>query len=75
MTEIVRDAYIINGIDIGDNSPFAKSSISKINKINQQKLFNTVKDLRESRYRQAVTWNRHGDGWLNRLNGIEFNQA
>ena len=75
MTEIVRDAYIINGIDIEDNSPFAKSSISKINKINQQKLFNTVKDLRESRYRQAVTWNRHGDGWLNRLNGIEFNQA
>ena len=75
MREIVRDAYRINGIDIGDNSPFAKSSISKINKINQQKLFNTVKDLRESRYRQAVTWNRHGDGWLNRLNGIEFNQA
>ena len=75
MREIVRDAYRINGIDIEDNSPFAKSSISKINKINQQKLFNTVKDLRESRYRQAVTWNRHGDGWLNRLNGIEFNQA
>ena len=75
MREIVRDAYRINGIDIGDNSPFAKSSISKINKINQQKLFDTVKDLRESRYRQAVTWNRHGDGWLNRLNGIEFNQA
>jgi hypothetical protein len=38
MREIVRDAYRINGIDIGDNSPFAKSSISKINKINQQKL-------------------------------------
>ena len=75
MTEIVRDAYIINGIDIGDNSPFAKSSISKINKINQQKLFDTVKELRESRYRESATWDRHGDGWLNRLNGIEFNQA
>ena len=75
MTEIVRDAYIINGIDIGNNSPFAKSSISKINKINQQKLFDTVKELRESRYRESATWDRHGDGWLNRLNGIEFNQA
>jgi lysozyme family protein len=75
MREIVRDAYRINGIDIGDNSPFAKSSISKINKINQQKLFDTVKELRESRYREAATWDRHGDGWLNRLNGIEFNQA
>ena len=75
MTEIVRDAYIINGIDIEDNSPFAKSSISKINKINQQKLFDTVKELRESRYRESATWDRHGDGWLNRLNGIEFNQA
>ena len=75
MTEIVRDAYRINGIDIGDNSPFTKPSISKINKINQQKLFDTVKELRESRYRESATWDRHGDGWLNRLNGIEFNQA
>ena len=75
MREIVRDAYRINVIYIGDKSPFAKSSISKINKINQQKLFDTVKELRESRYRQAATWDRHGDGWLNRLNGIEFNQA
>lgn len=75
MREILRDAYNINGIDIGDNSPFDKSSIKKANKLNQEKLFDTIKELRENRYRQAATWKRHGEGWMNRLNGIEFNRA
>lgn len=75
MSEIVRDAYSMNGISIEDDSPFSKSSIKKANKLNQEKLFNTIKELRESRYRQAATWNRHGEGWMNRLNGIEFNQT
>ena len=75
MGEILVDAYSINGIDIDGSSPFAKSSIKKANKLNQEKLFNTIKQLRESRYREAATWSRHGEGWMNRLNGIEFNRA
>jgi lysozyme family protein len=77
MRSLMRDLYSKNGIEIGDADPFAKSSIEKINKLNQSKLFNTIKDLRGGLYRQAATWKRHGEGWMNRLEGIEFenNQA
>jgi lysozyme family protein len=77
MRGLMRDIYSMNGIEIGDADPFAKSSIEKINKLNQSKVFNTVKDLREGLYKQAATWKRHGEGWINRLEGIEFenNQA
>jgi lysozyme family protein len=77
MRSLMRDLYSKNGIEIGDDDPFAKSSIEKINKLNQSKLFNTIKDLRGGLYRQAATWKRHGEGWMNRLEGIEFenNQA
>ena len=27
---------------------------------------------REIRYKKARTWHIHGDGWLNRLAGIEY---
>jgi len=77
MRSLMRDLYSKNGIEIGDDDPFAKSSIEKINKLNQSKLFNTIKNLRGGLYRQAATWKRHGEGWMNRLEGIEFenNQA
>jgi len=77
MRSLMRDLYSKNGIEIGDADPFAKSSIEKINKLNQSKLFNTIKDMRGGLYRQAATWKRHGEGWMNRLEGIEFenNQA
>jgi len=77
MRSLMRDLYSKNGIEIGDADPFAKSSIEKINKLNQSKLFNTIKNLRGGLYRQAATWKRHGEGWMNRLEGIEFenNQA
>jgi lysozyme family protein len=72
MKDMLRQAYLENGLDIGSDSPYSKASIQKANKLNQQKLFNSIKDQRETNYRQAATWNRHGEGWLNRLNGIEF---
>lgn len=72
MRDILVDAYRINGVDIGGDSPYLKSSIKKANKINQEKLFNTIKDLRENRYKQAATWKRHGEGWLNRLDNIKY---
>jgi len=77
MRSLMRDLYSKNGIEIGDADPFDKLSIEKINKLNQSKLFNTIKDMRGGLYRQAATWKRHGEGWMNRLEGIEFenNQA
>jgi len=77
MRGLMRDVYRMNGIDMGDNDPFSKSLIQKVNKLDQVKLFNTVKELRGGLYRQAATWDRHGEGWMNRLENIEFhnNQA
>ena len=59
-------------------SVYSKSNLRRLNSLNQKELFNSIKKFRESRYKQAATWNRHGEGWLNRLNGIEYqtvNQA
>jgi lysozyme family protein len=72
MKEILRESYRINGVDIGDESPYLKTSIDKANSIDQEKLFNTIKDLRENRYKKASTWKRHGEGWLNRLDSIKY---
>ena len=52
--------------------------MAKLNSLNQEKLFNSIKKYRESRYKEAPTWETHGDGWMNRLDGIEYqnnNQA
>ena len=36
------------------------------------KLFNSIKQNRIERYRNASTFKKHGDGWLNRLEKINF---
>ena len=73
MRSIVRDALEENGVDISDNDViFSKEVLSKANKLNQVKLFNSIKKFRESRYKESDTFNRHGDGWLNRLDNISY---
>jgi lysozyme family protein len=73
MRSIVRNALEANGVDISDNDViFSKEVLSKANKLNQVKLFNSIKKFRESRYKESDTFNRHGDGWLNRLDNISY---
>lgn len=73
MRSIVRDALEENGVEISDNDIiFSKEVLSKANNVDQEKLFNSIKKYRESRYRESETFNRHGEGWLNRLNDITY---
>ena len=77
MSEVIRNAAKEQDINL-TGSVYSKSNLRRLNSLNQKELFNSIKKFRESRYKQAATWNRHGDGWLNRLNGIEYqtvNQA
>jgi lysozyme family protein len=73
MRSIVRDALEENGVEISDNDViFSKKVLSKANKVDQIELFNSIKKFRESRYKESGTFNRHGEGWLNRLDNISY---
>lgn len=73
MKDVLRKALIENNIDINnEDNPFSKNWISKINKINKKDLFESIKKFREIRYKEARTFHRHGDGWLNRLNSFNY---
>jgi lysozyme family protein len=77
MSEVIRNAASDQNLNL-KGSVYSKSNLRRLNSLNQNELFNSIKKFRESRYREAATWNRHGEGWLNRLNGIEYqinNQA
>ncbi len=73
MRSIVRDALEENGVEISDNDIiFSKKILSKANEVDQEKLFNSIKKFRGEKYKQADTWSRHGEGWMNRLDGISY---
>jgi lysozyme family protein len=77
MSQVIRDAAKEQGVNL-TGSVYAKSNLRRLNSLDQKQLFISIKKFRESRYKQAATWNRHGEGWLNRLDGIEYqtnNQA
>jgi lysozyme family protein len=73
MKNILRKVYNSNNINIDDSdNPFDIRFIDEINKIEAYKIFNDIKGEREIKYKSAYTYNKHGKGWLNRLNSIEF---
>jgi lysozyme family protein len=73
MRTIMRKALEDNGIEIKNTDIiFSNEILSKANKLNQEDLFNSIKDFREERYRESETFKRHGEGWLNRLNDISY---
>lgn len=74
MKEVLVEAYKRGGLKVSD-SPFSISSIESANKLDQEKLFEDIKDLREKRYRTARTWKRHGRGWLNRLDTLVYQDS
>ena len=71
MSQVIRDAAKDQGVNLTGNV-YSKSNLRRLNSLEQQELFNSIKKFRESRYKQAPTWNIHGDGWMNRLAGIEY---
>jgi lysozyme family protein len=73
MKSILRKIYNKNGVNITDSdNPFNISFIEEINKIEQEDLFDDIKEEREKKYKSAATYKKHGRGWLNRLNSINF---
>jgi lysozyme family protein len=77
MSQVITDAAREQGTDL-NGSVYSKSNLRRLNALNQQELFNSIKKFREMRYKQAPTWGTHGEGWMNRLAGIEYqnnNQA
>jgi len=77
MSQVIRDAAREQGINL-TGSTYSKSNIRRLNSLNQKELFQSIKKFRELRYKEAATWNIHGEGWMNRLASIEYqnyNQA
>ena len=77
MSEVIQNAAKEQGINL-KGSVYSKNNLRRLNSLNQKELFNSIKKFRESRYKEAATWKRHGEGWLNRLASIEYqtvNQA
>lgn len=73
MKDIVRAAYIENGIKLGSlENPFQEKWIKMANKLEHEKLFNSIKNGREKRYKKSITFKTHGSGWINRLNSIDY---
>ena len=73
MKSVLRNVLRDNGIEISDDvNPFEGDYIKQLNSLEQDKLFNTIKKYREDRYKEARTFKRHGDGWLDRLEKITF---
>jgi lysozyme family protein len=73
MKSVLRNVLRDNGIEISDDvNPFEGDYIKQLNSLEQDKLFNAIKKYREDRYKEARTFKRHGDGWLDRLQKIVF---
>jgi len=73
MRSVLRSALEENGVEISDSDNiFSKDVLDKANGVDQEKLFNSIKKYREERYRDSQTFDRHGEGWLNRLGSFSY---
>ena len=74
MKSVIRDALEENGVVIQDTDViFSKEILSKANKVGAIRLFDSIKKFREERYKESETFNKHGEGWMNRLDNISYN--
>lgn len=74
MSEVIKSSAKEQGININGNT-YSKSNLRRLNSLDQQELFNSIKKFREERYKQAPTWHIHGEGWMNRLASIEYQNS
>ena len=73
MRSVLRKSLEENGVEIQDtDNIFSVEILTKANKVDQEKLFNSIKKFREERYRESETFKRHGEGWLNRLDALSY---
>jgi lysozyme family protein len=74
--QVLRESLRELGVKITDaENPFTKKRIREANSLDPVELFDTIKANRESRYREASTFNVHGDGWLARLDDIKYQET
>ena len=71
MANVLEEAATKLGAEIEGNV-FSEENISIINKLDQEKLFQVIKEIREEMYRNNDRFDDFGDGWLDRLSRIEF---
>lgn len=74
MSDVIRNAAHEQGTDL-TGSTYSKSNLRRLNSLNQSELFNSIKKFREMRYKEAATWRIHGEGWMNRLASIEYQNS
>lgn len=73
MKDILTKALTQMGVKISPGvSPFSIKIIQKANQVDQQKLHDLIKELREKRYKEAASWKTHGSGWINRLQDLSY---
>jgi lysozyme family protein len=73
MKSVLRNVLKEHGVNISDDTnPFEGDYIKQLNMLEQDKLFSSIKKFRESRYKEAQTFKRHGEGWLDRLENLKF---
>lgn len=73
MKSILRNVLREHGVKISDDeNPFEGDYIKKLNSLEQDKLFDSIKKYREKRYEDAMTFKKHGSGWLDRLGKLKF---
>lgn len=72
---VLRKVLLNKGIKINDDdNPLDSKYIKKINALDQQEIFDSIKEYRKNRYKVASTFDTHGEGWLNRLQKINFEE-
>lgn len=72
MRKILKRAIEDYGIEVNNELVFSEKILKKINNLNQEEIFNSIKKYREQKYRESRTFKKHGRGWLNRLNSITY---
>lgn len=73
MRTVLRKVATKNNIEIKD-SPLLQKNIAKFNEMDSEQLFNDIKDARWDQYKKARTFNKHKNGWENRLKTFKYSK-
>ena len=71
MTKALEESAEELGLSI-EGEIFSEESIIKLNGLDQEKLFEKIKEKRKAMYENNDRFDDFGEGWLDRLSGIEF---
>lgn len=73
MRRVLRKSFYKNNIPITtSDNPFSEKYLKLVNSVDSKKLFNDIKKERIIEYKNASSWKRHGRGWMNRINSIDY---